>query len=147
MVVSGWDDAYYNQFSEQGKGKRPIVVSYATSPAYELYNSPAPKPAEPPTGNILPEGSAFRQIEYVGVLKGAREPDLARRFVDFMLSETFQADIPLQMWVYPTRRGVAVPEIFTAFAPIPAAPASIEPSAIDANRDAWIRGWNRIVLE
>ena len=74
MVVSGWDDAYYNQFSEQGKGKRPIVVSYATSPAYELYNSPAPKPAEPPTGNILPEGSAFRQIEYVGDPQGRQGP-------------------------------------------------------------------------
>jgi len=147
MVVNGWDDGYYNQFSAQGKGKRPIVVSYATSPAYELYNAPAPRPATPPTGNILPEGSSFRQIEYVGILKGAKEPDLARRFVDFMLSETFQADIPLQMWVYPARNGVAVPEIFRTFAPVPAAPASIEPSTIDANREAWIKAWTRIVLE
>ena len=147
LVVNGWDDAYYNQFSAQGKGKRPIVVSYATSPAYELYNAPAPRPATPPTGNILPEGSSFRQIEYVGILKGAKEPDLARRFVDFMLSETFQSDLPLQMWVYPTRRGVAVPEIFRIFAPVPAAPASIEPPVMDANREAWIKAWTRIMLE
>ncbi len=147
MVVNGWDDGYYNQFSAQGKGKRPIVVSYATSPAYELYNAPAPRPAVPPTGNILPEGSSFRQIEYVGILKGAKEPDLARRFVDFMLSEAFQADIPLQMWVYPTRTGTAVPEIFRTFAPVPTAPASIEPAVIDKNREAWIKAWSRIVLE
>jgi thiamine transport system substrate-binding protein len=147
MVVNGWEDGYYNQFSAQGKGKRPIVVSYATSPAYELYNAPAPRPAVPPTGNILPEGSSFRQIEYVGILKGAKEPDLARRFVDFMLSEAFQADIPLQMWVYPTRAGTVVPEIFRAFAPVPAAAASIEPAVIDKNREAWIKAWSRIVLE
>ncbi len=147
LVVNGWDDAYYNQFSAQGKGKRPVVVSYATSPAYELYNAPAPRPTTPPTGNIIPEGSSFRQIEYVGILNGAKEPDLARRFVDFMLSEAFQADIPLQMWVYPTRRGVAIPEIFRTFAPVPAVPASIEPSVIDANRETWIKAWTRIVLQ
>jgi len=146
LVVNGWDDAYYNQFSAEGKGKRPIVVSYATSPAYELYNAPAPKPAVPPTGNILPEGSSFRQIEFVGILKGAKEPDLARRFVDFMLSEAFQSDIPLQMWVYPSRKGVAVPDIFRTFAPVPAAPASIDPAAIEANRDTWIKDWTKIVL-
>jgi thiamine transport system substrate-binding protein len=147
MVVGGWEDGYYNQFSAQGKGKRPIVVSYATSPAYELYNAPAPRPTQPPTGNILPEGSSFRQVEYVGILKGAREPDLARRFVDFMLSETFQADIPLQMWVYPARRGVAVPDVFRSFAPVPATPASIEPGLIETNRETWIKAWTRIVLE
>lgn len=147
LVVNGWDDAYYNQFSAQGRGKRPIVVSYATSPAYELFNAPEPRPAVPPTGNILPEGSSFRQIEYVGILKGAKEPDLARRFVDFMLSETFQADIPLQMWVYPVRTGVKVPEVFRAWAPLPAAPASIEPALIDANRETWIKAWTKILLE
>jgi thiamine transport system substrate-binding protein len=146
LVVNGWDDAYYNQFSAEGKGKRPIVVSYATSPAYELYNAAAPKPAVPPTGNILPEGSSFRQIEFVGILKGAKELDLARRFVDFMLSEAFQADIPLQMWVYPTRKGVAVPDIFRLFAPIPAEPASIEPPAVDSHRDEWIKAWTKIML-
>jgi len=147
LVVNGWEDAYYNQFSAQGKGRRPIVVSYATSPVYELYNAPAPRPSEPPTGNIIPEGSSFRQIEYVGILRGAREPELARRFVDFMLSEQFQADIPLQMWVYPTRSGVPVPDFFRTFAPVPRTPASLEPGVIDTNRDAWIKAWTKIMLD
>lgn len=146
LVVNGWDDAYYNEFSAEGKGSRPIVVSYATSPAYELYNAADPKPAEPPTGNILPEGSSFRQVEFVGVLKGAKEPALARAFVDFMLSATFQNDIPLQMWVYPSNARATVPELFTKFAPVPKTPAEILPAAIDAGRDAWIREWTRIVL-
>jgi thiamine transport system substrate-binding protein len=146
LVVNGWDDAYYNQFSAEGKGKRPIVVSYATSPAYELYNAPAPKPSVPPTGNILPEGSSFRQIEFVGILKGAKDLDLARRFVDFMLSEAFQTDIPLQMWVYPSRKGIVVPDIFRLFAPVPAAPASIEPPAIESHREEWIKAWTKIML-
>ena len=74
-------------------------------------------------------------------------PELARRFVDFMLSETFQADIPLQMWVYPARRGVSVPDIFKTFAPVPAAPATIQPALIETNRETWIKAWTRIVLD
>lgn len=146
LVVNGWEEAYYNEFSAEGKGKRPIVVSYATSPAYEQYNAPDPKPAEPPTGNMLLEDGSFRQIEFVGILKGAREPDLARKFVDFMLSPAFQADIPLQMWVYPSSSAAAVPDLFRRLAPVPAAPAVIDPAVIEAQRDAWIREWTQIVL-
>jgi thiamine transport system substrate-binding protein len=147
LVVNGWEEAYYNEFSAQGKGRRPIVVSYATSPAYELNSAADPKPAVPPTGNILPEGASFRQIEFVGILKGAREPELARKFVDFMLSETFQADIPLQMWVYPSNARAPVPDLFRKFAPVPAMPAAIEPAVIETNRDSWIKAWTQIVLK
>jgi len=147
LVVNGWEEAYYNEFSEQGKGRRPIVVSYATSPAYELYSAADPKPAEPPTGNIIPEGSSFRQVEFVGILKGAKEPALARAFVDFMLDVAFQSDIPLQMWVYPTNRAAAIPDLFRKFAPVPATPANIDPATIDAQRDTWIKAWTQIVLK
>ncbi len=147
LVVNGWDDAYFNEFTAGGKGQRPIVVSYATSPAYELYNAPAPKPDQPPTGNILPEASSFRQVEFVGILKGTKVQSLARAFVDYMLSQTFQADIPLQMWVYPSNARAPVPDLFRQFAPVPRAPAAIAPAAIDANRDTWIKEWTRIVLQ
>ena len=37
LVVSGWEEAYYSQFSGgAGEGDRPLVVSYATSPAAEV---------------------------------------------------------------------------------------------------------------
>jgi thiamine transport system substrate-binding protein len=146
LVVNGWEDAYYNEFSASGKGKRPIVVSYATSPAYEMYNAPDPKPAEPPSGNILPEAGSFLQIELVGILKGAREPELARRFVDFMLSVGLQSDIPLQMWMYPANSAATVPDLFRRLAPVPATPAVVDPSLIEAWRDTWIKEWTQVVL-
>jgi thiamine transport system substrate-binding protein len=146
LAVNGWEEAYYNEFSAQGKGKRPLVVSYSTSPAYEVYAAAEPKPAEPPTGNIMPDGGSFRQVEFVGILKGAREEALARKFVDFMLSPVFQADVPLQMWVYPSRRGVTLPDIIQRLAPIPERPAVIDASAINAKRSAWIQSWTQLVL-
>lgn len=146
LAVNGWEEAYYNEFSAQGKGKRPLVVSYSTSPAYEVYAAAEPKPAEPPTGNIMPAAGTFRQVEFVGILKGAREEVLARKFVDFMLSPVFQADIPLQMWVYPSRRGVTLPDIFQRLAPLPEKPATIDAARIDQNRSSWIQSWTQIVL-
>ena len=145
-VADGWEDAYYGQFSGgSGQGDHPLVVSYATSPAAEVYFAD-PKPAESPTGNIAPPGSSFRQIEFAGLLKGAKSPDLARQWLDFMLSEDFQADIPLQMWVYPTRTGTPLPEVFTQHAQAPSEPAQLSSEQIDADRDAWLKAWTDAVL-
>jgi thiamine transport system substrate-binding protein len=145
-VTDGWEDAYYGQFSGgSGEGTRPLVVSYATSPAAEVYFSEQPLD-ESPTGNILPKGGSFRQIEFVGILKGTRQPELARKLVNFMLSQAFQEDIPLQMWVYPANPNAALPEVFTKFAQLPAAPAQITPAAIDAGREKWIEAWTTVVL-
>jgi thiamine transport system substrate-binding protein len=145
-VAEGWEDAYYGQFSGgSGKGDRPLVVSYATSPAAEVFFAD-PQPADSPTGNVLPPGGTFRQIEFVGILKGAAQPDLARRWVDFMLGPAFQADIPLQMWVYPARPGTPLPEVFTRFAPTPAQPAVITPEQIEAGREGWLKAWTDVVL-
>ena len=146
VVSDGWEDAYYNQFSgASGKGDHPLVVSYATSPAAEVYFAD-PHPADSPTGNILPPGETFRQVEFVGVLKGAANPDLAREWVDFMLGPQFQADIPLQMWVYPSRTGTPLPDVFTKFAQTPAQPAAITPAQIEAGRDKWLQAWTDTVL-
>ena len=146
LVVNGWNEAYYTEFTAAGKGKRPLVVSYATSPAAEVFFAADPKPADSPTGNILPPLGSFRQIEFVGVLKGAKEPALARKFVDLMLGKEFQEDVPLQMFVYPASSKAAVPEVFK-FAPVPAEPARLDPKTIEAKRDAWIQRWTQIVLK
>jgi thiamine transport system substrate-binding protein len=146
LVVDGWDNAYNQRFSAgPGKGDRPLVVSYATSPAAEVYYAD-PQPAESPTGNILPPKESFRQVEFVGILKGAKNPDLAKEWVDFMLGPDFQADIPLQMWVYPTRTGTPLPEVFTKFAQVPNEPAALTPQQIDTGRDQWLQAWTDTVL-
>ncbi len=147
IAVSGWNEAYYGEFSATGKGRRPIVVSYATSPAAEVFFAKEPKPAEPPTDNILADGASFLQTEFVGILAGARNLDLAKAFVDFMLSVRFQEDVPLQMFVYPTNTDARVPELFTRFAPVPAHPAAMDPAAIEKKRDDWIRTWTRVFLQ
>ena len=145
-VADGWEDAYYGQFSGgSGEGDHPLVVSYATSPAAEVFFAD-PQPAESPTGNLSFPGSSFRQVEFVGILKGAKEPKLAQQWVDFMLGETFQADIPLQMWVYPARTGTPLPDVFTRHAQTPADPQALTPAQIEAGREGWLKAWTDAVL-
>ena len=143
-VVNGWTEAYTIEFSgSSGKGPEPLVVSYASSPPAEIVFATDPKPTEPPTG-VVTDG-CFRQVEFAGILEGTEHEEEARQLVDFMLSDTWQADIPLNMFVYPVREGVALPEVFS-LSSVPDAPLSLPPEEIDANREAWIKAWTDTVL-
>ena len=82
----------------------------------------------------------------MGILKGTKNRDLAEAFIDFMLSEHFQEDIPLQMWVFPANEKAALPQVFLDFAEIPERPAVVSPEAIAKNREAWIEAWTEVVL-
>lgn len=143
-VSDGWDDAYYTQSTWGGKGTRPIVVSYATSPAAEVFFSDG-KYTEPPTGNVLGDSACFRQIEFAGVFKNAKQPALARKFLDFMVSQKFQEDVPAQMFVFPVNPNAKLPD-FYKFAEVAKNPANVTADQIDANRDAWIKAWTQTVL-
>ena len=145
LVVDGWEDAYYARFSGSAgsKGTRPIVVSYASSPPAEVIFRD-PRPADAPTGVV--ERSCFRQIELAGVLRGARNEEGARKLVDYMLSERFQADIPLQMFVFPARVGTDLPLEFEQFAVVPEDPLDLPPEEIEANRERWVDEWTDIVV-
>ncbi|NTU79398.1 MAG: thiamine ABC transporter substrate-binding protein [Chloroflexales bacterium] len=145
-VSEDWTDAYYTQFSgSSGDGPYPLVVSYSTSPAAEVFFSEG-KLSEPPTGNLLVPGGVFQQVEFVGILKGTQNEELARRFVDFMLQPKFQADIPLQMFVYPADPAASLPKVFTSFAEVPAQPEGLSAEQIEQGREAWIEQWTEIVL-
>jgi thiamine transport system substrate-binding protein len=144
-VSTGWTDAYYGQFTRAKGGTRPIVVSYASSPPAEVFYSEKPL-KEAPTAAVLGPGNAFRQIEFVGLLKGAKEPDLARKLIDFMLGPDFQKDIPLNMWVFPAVSQTPLPEVFLNHTKLAQDPILLNPEAIEAGRRRWIEAWTEAVL-
>jgi thiamine transport system substrate-binding protein len=145
LVVDGWEEAYWGQFTAASDGDRPIVVSYASSPPAEVYFAEE-TPDEAPTGVVLSQGSCFRQVEFIGILKGTQQRALAEKLVDFMLSKRFQEDIPLQMFVFPANQTAALPDVFVQFAELPEKPAYVSPEAIENNRETWIEAWTGVVL-
>ncbi len=145
LVVDGWEAAYYSRFSGAAgsKGDRPLVVSYASSPPAEVIFA-KPRPGTAPTGVI--EASCFRQVEFAGVLRGARNEDGARKLVDFLLSKRFQEDVPLQMFVFPARKDAELPPEFERFAIVPARPLELSPDEIEQNRESWVDTWTDTVV-
>lgn len=139
LITDGWSDAYYTQFSRWG-GDRPLVVSYTTSPAAEFLFADPPV-EQPPTLNVIP-GPLFRQVEAAGVLRGAKHPGLAQAFINFMLSDEFQRQIPGTMFVYPVIPGVETPD-WWRWAEVAVEVATLE--ADQAEIDGWIREWTEIM--
>lgn len=143
-VVDGWETAYFSEFTGGGGGgSRPLVVSYATSPVAGVVD--ADPPVDHASTSALPD-TCFRQVEFAGVLEGTAQPDPARRVVDFLLSPQFQADMPLQMYVYPAVAGVPLPQVFVDNAAVVEHPHNLAPADIAAHRDEWIAQWKQVML-
>ena len=140
-VVDSWTTAYYESFSFAG-GERPLVVSYGSSPPFEVLFATEPTEVAP-TGVV--EATCFRQVEFAGVLAGTDAPDAARQLVDFLISERFQREVPMNLFVFPANDAVELDPVFVEHAAIPEDPLTLEPAEIDANRSAWIDEWTTIV--
>lgn len=141
LVVDSWSTAYSEEFSGSvGQGPRPIALSYSTSPAFEV----GPEGEEPETESML--DTCFRQVEYAGVISGAQNPEGAQAFIDFLLSDEVQADIPDQMFMYPVNDELDLPEEWTRWAPLADEPRNLEPAEIDEGRQEWIDTWTDIVI-
>ncbi|RZS44375.1 thiamine transport system substrate-binding protein [Herbihabitans rhizosphaerae] len=137
-VVRGWEEAYGQEFSgSSGKGQRPIVVSYASSPAAEV----APD-GKPRTKALL--DTCFRQVEYAGVLAGAKHADDAKKVLDFLASQRFQAEVADTMYVYPARDGVPLPPSWQTAAPAPVTPLAMPSDRVQANRERWVEQWRAL---
>ena len=145
LVVDGWEQAYYSYFTAASEGDRPIVVSYATSPVAEVYFAEETL-ATAPTAAVLTDGTCFRQIEFIGILKGTPVEEQARQLVDFLLDQAFQEDIPLKMFVFPANETAQLPEVFQEYGHAANRPAQMTPERIAANREAWIQAWTNVVL-
>jgi thiamine transport system substrate-binding protein len=144
LVVDDWETAYNQEFTRAG-GARPIVVSYASSPPAEVVFA-SPPIDEPPTAAVVADGACFRQVEFVGILAGAKNVAAARTWVDFMLHRRFQEDIPLQMFVFPVLSEAELDPVFTDHLTLPENPATLHPSEIGAGRERWVRAWADVML-
>ena len=136
-VVAGWEEAYYTEFSgSSGHGDRPIVLSYSSSPAYEVRDN-----GKSQTTSIL--NDCYRQTEYAGVLAGAKNSTGAKALVDFLSSTSFQKAIPELMYVYPQMHSVELPESWAKFAPKATTVIGGQLDVI-SGRKGWLTSWSAL---
>jgi thiamine transport system substrate-binding protein len=133
-VVKGWTEAYTVEFSgSEGKGDRPLVVSYSSSPAFEHSTQALTQ-------------TCFRQVEYAGVLAGAQNEVGARKFVDFLLSRQVQAQIPETMYMDPVDPAVKLPADWEKYAAKVDSPIQVPVAELGAKREQWIKAWTAEVI-
>lgn len=145
-VAKGWTEAYYTEFSRNG-GTHPIVVSYASSPAAEVYYAKETL-AEAPTANLFLRGGVFRQVEGVALVRGGNPAvrEAAGRFIEFLRSASVQEALQTTMWMYPAEPGVPLADVLRRHASPPAAADEPDPARMDAQAKAWVQRWSRTVL-
>ncbi len=136
-LTAGWTDAYEVDFTQGGgKGDRPIVLSYDSSPAFTV------KGGRTTTKALL--DTCFRQVEYVGVRRGATNATGARKVVDWLLSPEVQAALPESMYVFPVDSSPKLPAEWAKYAVQPEDPLTVDPAEITEHREEWLTTWSDV---
>ena len=131
-VAPGWSEAY-GLFT---KGEAPMVLSYTTSPAYHMIaeNTQRYQAASFSEGH-------YAQIEVAGITAATKQPELARKFLTFMMTPAFQDLIPTNNWMLPAGETKdALPEAFSKLVK-PSKILQFTSEQVAANRRAWIDEW------
>ncbi len=108
-------------------GEAPLVISYTTSPAYHVEYDKSDRFR----AILFPEGHPW-SVEGVAILNGAKNPEGAKKFIDFLTSEEGQAVLPLTQWMYPANGSVRLPQSYQKAAPIPAKTLVSDPDSVQS---------------
>lgn len=142
-VAKGWSEAYYTEFSRNA-GMYPLVVSYASSPAAEVFYG-KDKLSTPPTGSLALPGAVFRQVEGVALVRGGGARAAAEKFIEFMRSAPVQQQMQTEMWMFPVEPGIPRVDAMR-FALEPAASPAPSDADVATQTTAWVSRWIRTVL-
>jgi len=133
-VTKGWSEAY-SLFLE---GESDYVLSYTTSPAYHQISEETDRYQ----ATEFSEGHP-RQIEVAAISRYSEQPQLAREFLQFLVSQKAQQILPVTNWMLPVVEGVELPEAFDQL--IQPQAIGFTPEQLHQQRQAWIREWRSAV--
>ena len=133
-VTKGWSEAY-GLFL---KGESDLVLSYTTSPAYHIIS----EKKENYAAADFAEGH-YLQVEVAARTAASKQPELASKFLKFMVSPSFQNAIPTGNWMYPVTN-VALPAGFDTLVK-PKTALEYSPQEVAGKRAAWVSEWQRAV--
>ncbi|WP_445495193.1 thiamine ABC transporter substrate binding subunit [Photorhabdus sp. SF281] len=133
-VTKGWSEAY-GLFL---KGEGDLVLSYTSSPGYHILSEKKDYYA----AATFSEGH-YLQIEVAAQLASSKQPELAQKFMRFMLTPAFQQEIPTTNWMYPVI-DIQLPEVYSQLS-IPEKSLQYNAEDVAKHRNQWIRTWQNAV--
>ena len=133
-IADGWSSGY-GLFTE---GEAPLVISYTTSPVYHVLYEDSDR-----FQALVFEGGNMAVIEGAGILKSSKDPEAARQFIDFLLTDA-QVDIATANIMYPVNSSVTLPDAFD-FAPKPEHSIMLDSEEIARSRNTWLNTWVEVM--
>ena len=130
-IYHGWDSA----FTAFSNGEAPMMISYDTDPAYFYTEDKSTRYKA-----IIPKEGGWMYLEFAGIIKGTEHEKLAQNYIDFMLSEDFQKEIPGHQWMFPVVKDTPLPDYFV-YAVKPDKYITMPYQEIAKNYESWLKIW------
>lgn len=118
------------------EGESDILISYSSSPIYHIFSE-----SNHDIKDINFKEGHYLQVELVGKLKTSKNPELADKFLNFVLSRSFQRSIPINTFMFPViELGPDLPKEYRSLA-IPTKSFIATAEEMKNNRNLWIQEW------
>jgi len=134
-ITPGWSGS----FAKLTTGEAPMMVSYASNEAYSYEYYGGTKYL-----TLIPEEGGYIQVEGSALVNKRRIKDVAKKFIDFTISENLQKEIPLNNWMLPAIN-VELPESFKYYKTSETY-LSLDNEFVEKNTEKWIKEWEEIIL-
>ena len=146
IITSGWTEAYethytggYGVWNDDHVGDANFVVSYCHSPGVEAYWS---ENYTISTSLVLDRAS-FHQVEYATIVNGTQNAEYANLFIEYLLSEEVNLDMPIENSMYSVLIDSELPEDngYRYHSDLTSVNAQVTPNEIADNMDSWLAAW------
>jgi len=134
-ILSDWEPAYNAYQNEEA----PMVVSYSTDQVF--YHGEGVDMSRHQVGFLNDQG--YANPEGMAQFADASNPELAREFMSFVLSEAAQKEIAVLNVQFPAVAGVEPGGDFGEYALEPPEPVTFSYDELAGNVDGWIEDWAR----
>lgn len=138
LTISPSWDAAFDLFS---KGEAPMMVSFSTDHAYDVISNQSQK-----IQVLTPDGQGYRTIFGMGIVKGTRNLQLAKKLLDIILSPDVQSQLPETEWMFTANPQAAVPADWQQYSVVPAAPIFLPPSQTASSLSGLLDRWVNEIL-
>jgi len=136
-IAGGWSEAYDLFLAGEG----PIVLSFSTDTAYSVIEGGSARYKV-----MLLNNQGYRNIYLMGIVRGTDKIELAKEFLNFVLSPEVQERIPTTEWMFPANPEALLPVEFYQYAVVPPQPVMLSPEEVGENLERWLREWARTVV-
>jgi thiamine transport system substrate-binding protein len=138
QIISSWGDAYEAYQNEVA----PMVVSYSTDQVF--YNGEGVDMSRHQVGFLNDQG--YANPEGMAQFVDAENPDLAREFMSFMLTDEAQSEIATRNVQFPSVEGVEPGGDFSEYALEPPESVTFSYDELVGNVSGWIDDWARQIV-